>query len=127
MDWFAGANRIAIGPGSIAHFIAMVVEDHCHTVSPIYLGKPNAAVFNFAIAQLQQRTGMPPAAQPERILTLGDSLKSDIRGANRLGLTSARVLTGITSEATVHGLPPDDEKEPDLVFAGLCGPAVLPP
>jgi len=67
MDWFAGANRIAIGPGSVAHFIAMVVDDHCHTVSPIYLGKPNAAVFNFAIAQLQQRTGMPPAAQPEPI------------------------------------------------------------
>jgi ribonucleotide monophosphatase NagD (HAD superfamily) len=79
------------------------------------------------IAQLEQRTGLPLAAQPERILTLGDSLKSDIRGANRLGLTSALVLTGITSEATLHGLPPDDEKVPDLVFAGLCGPTVLPP
>ena len=125
--WPAGANRIAIGPGSVARFIAMVVEDYCHTVSPIYLGKPNAAVFNFAIAQLQQRTGLPLAAQPERILTLGDSLKSDIRGANRLGLTSALVLTGITSEAAVHSLPPDDEKVPDLIFAGLCGPVVLPP
>ena len=71
--------------------------------------------------------GVPLAAQPKRILTLGDSLKSDIRGANRLGLTSALVLTGITSEAAVHGLAPDDEKVPDIVFAGLCGPAVLPP
>lgn len=79
-------------------------------IEPIYLGKPCAAIYDFAAEQL----GM---AERSRILCIGDSLASDIRGANNSGMYSGLVLTGITSREQAEQAR--GEYRPRLVFESV--------
>ena len=49
---------------------------------------------------------------------LGDSLASDVRGANRAGFTSALVLTGITTPEMAANA--DGEFRPGLIFNSIA-------
>ncbi len=55
-----------------------------------YLGKPYAQIYETLFTRMK---GVDPA----HILVIGDSLTTDIKGANLMGLDSALVLTGLTS------------------------------
>jgi ribonucleotide monophosphatase NagD (HAD superfamily) len=48
---------------------------------------------------------------------LGDSLASDIRGANRFGFTSGLVLTGITNHVHLKKAKPGFR--PDYIFHSI--------
>ncbi len=58
------------------------------------LGKPDPAIYVPVLAQL--------ALPPDRVLAVGDALRTDIAGAQAAGLDSAWVLGGIHAEA-LHG------------------------
>ena len=66
-------------------------------------GKPYRSVYDSCLALLG-------VADRSRILAVGDSLRTDIAGADAAGLDSLFVLGGI--HATEFGIPP--ENEPDL-------------
>jgi 4-nitrophenyl phosphatase len=57
-------------------------------VAPVVVGKPEPHLFLTAVERL--------GTSPERTLVVGDRLETDILGAQRAGLTSALVLTGVT-------------------------------
>lgn len=66
-----------------------------------YAGKPEPGFF----LSLCRRMGF----DPKRCLIVGDNLESDIAGGQSVGMTTALILTGITSEeeARAHHVRPD--------------------
>lgn len=113
--WPGQHGDIGIGSGGVARFLSAVLHDAGVEIEPLFLGKPFAPVFHFALRTLERRYQTP--FQPERTLMIGDNLHSDILGAKRVGMRSALVLTGMTSAEMVRNAP--DELQPDLIFQTL--------
>lgn len=75
--------------------------------APFVVGKPQSAIFETALRSL--------GASPEDTLMVGDRLDTDILGANRLGIDSAAVLTGVTSREEIK----NHEIQPDFIFEDI--------
>ncbi|MEA2012063.1 MAG: HAD-IIA family hydrolase [Verrucomicrobiota bacterium] len=116
--WPKSAIGIGIGAGGIARFIQTILSEYGIDINPIYLGKPYKPVYISAEHNLQQNYGVTDI-DPKRILLLGDSLRSDILGANRMGFVSALILTGITTEKHFDIFDKEPELKPDLIFKSL--------
>lgn len=76
---------------------------------PVVAGKPERAIFDAAASRFGARSA----------LFVGDRLDTDIVGANRAGMTSALVMTGIDGPKQVLAAEPDFR--PDFLFADLRG------
>lgn len=74
---------------------------------PAVAGKPEVAMFDLAV----ERFGA------ERVLVIGDRLDTDILGANRAGMTSLLVLTGIDQAKQV--LAAEGEQRPGFIVDDL--------
>lgn len=74
-----------------------------------FAGKPEPEIFHVAL----ERFGVPP----QETLMVGDRLDTDVLGANRAGIKSALVLTGIDSAKTV--LASDVSMRPDFILEDL--------
>lgn len=68
-------------------------------------GKPHAPAFEIAL----QRLGLPA----DEVLMIGDRLDTDIEGANRAGLATALVLTGVHGRSDLEGA--SAEQQPDHI------------
>lgn len=77
--------------------------------SPVVAGKPEPPLMWESIARLS-------AARP---LMVGDRLDTDIEGANRVGIDSLLVLTGVTTVTDLLSAPP--ELRPTYIAADLRG------
>ncbi len=77
-------DGVAPGAGAILAAIQTATD-----VAPIVIGKPERAMFDIAIEKMH--------ATRETTAMLGDRLDTDIDGANRAGLKSILVMTGVTS------------------------------
>ena len=78
------------------------------SVSPQVIGKPEAAIFDQAMARLGVDT--------EHSAMIGDRLETDILGGQRAGLRTVGVLSGVTTaEEFAQADPP-----PDWVFEDLA-------
>ncbi len=76
-------------------------------VQPTIIGKPEPRLFHEAAARL--------GTKPEQTLVVGDRLETDILGAQRAGMPSALLLTGVTSAEQAH----DSEIKPDWILDDL--------
>ena len=105
---------LGVGAGGQARFICGMLAEMGVDIQPIYLGKPYRPVYDAAVHLLRRR--FPEAGEFDygRILMLGDSLQSDIRGANNCGMVSALLLTGITSAA--QAARAEGDCVPHLIF-----------
>jgi glycerol 3-phosphatase-2 len=74
---------------------------------PVVAGKPERAIFNAAVLRFGA----------EKPLFLGDRLDTDIVGANRAGMASALVLTGIDGPKQV--LAADKDSRPTFLLGDL--------
>lgn len=74
---------------------------------PVVAGKPERAIFDAAAARFGASTP----------LFLGDRLDTDVVGANRAGMSSALVLTGIDGPKQVLAAEPDSR--PDFLLGDL--------
>ena len=108
-------SGMGIGSGAQARFICTVLKEAGISVEPIYIGKPYPLVYQGIMAELEERLGRK--ILPERIAMVGDSLASDIQGANANGLCSCLVLSGITTQALAAAAPV--ERRPRLIFSGV--------
>lgn len=93
----AQGGDIHIAAGGVARFIQRVAEVYGVKLNPTYLGKPYQPIFEHSHRALERRLGHK--VRRDRVLMLGDSLASDIRGANDYGYRSGLLLTGITRES----------------------------
>ena len=85
-------------PGAGAFITAVQLTTN---VEPIIIGKPEPRLFNLA----RERLGLTA----EQILAIGDRLETDILGAQRAGIASGLLLTGVTSsdQAKASAIKPD--------------------
>lgn len=86
-----------IGAGAQARYIIQLLSELEISKEPIYLGKPYRAIFDYALADIRENSGLKHPLTPERVLMLGDFLKSDIAGANSMGMGSGLMMTGVTT------------------------------
>ncbi len=82
-----------------------------------YLGKPHASIYDYCFEHLG-------GAERDRILAIGDSLRTDIAGAAAAGIDSVLVVSGLHAEelGVPDGAPPDAD-----ALARLCAREGLSP
>ncbi|MBE6380990.1 MAG: HAD-IIA family hydrolase [Lentisphaerae bacterium] len=112
----ASTGKLGIGAGAQARFIAGVLAEMKIDIDVIYLGKPYPAIYQFAVEALRRNFNMSDLALNE-VLMVGDSLTSDIAGAEALGMPNALVLSGITTPEIFAKT--SIEKRPALVFDSI--------
>lgn len=76
-------------------------------VAPVVVGKPEPIIFQEALERL--------GADTTNTAMIGDRLETDIVGAQRAGLTSILVLSGVSTEADIE----TSGIKPDYVFADM--------
>ncbi len=108
-------SGMGIGSGAQARFICTVLRDAGITVEPFYIGKPYPPVYQGVMAELSELLGRRIA--PEKIAMVGDSLASDIQGANANGVCSCLVLSGITTLTLAEAAP--EHRKPQMIFSGV--------
>jgi 4-nitrophenyl phosphatase len=91
------------GSGSIVAAVKTATD-----VDPLVIGKPEPHLFQAAMGYLR--------ADPASTAMLGDRLETDIFGAQRLGLRTIAVLTGITSLEQIDA----SEIKPDHVYPSIA-------
>jgi len=102
-DWtLPQARGVAPGNGTLVSAVHTAVGR-----LPIVAGKPERAIFDAAVARFA-------ASRP---LFVGDRLDTDIVGANRAGMSSALVLTGIDRAKQV--LAASEESRPGYLLGDL--------
>jgi len=92
----------APGAGSILAAISAATGQ-----KPSIIGKPEATMFKIAIQRMK--------ANPAHTAMLGDRLETDILGAQRAGLKSVLVLSGVTQPEDLE----NSDIKPDWVFSGI--------
>ncbi len=92
-----------LGPGNGA-FVALL--ENLTGVKPLVAGKPEPALFSETVKRLGAKSA----------LVIGDRLDTDILGANRCGLDSLLVLTGVHKIADIGS---DAELQPTYVAPNL--------
>lgn len=80
-------SEVAIAIGSIANMMEQVVQK-----TFIRFGKPDAQIFQFAYEHIQRNGPI----DKRDILMVGDTLHTDILGANKFGIDTCLVLSGNT-------------------------------
>lgn len=102
-DWTIPQERgIAPGNGTLVSAVHTAVGK-----LPLVAGKPEKAIFDAAV----ERFGA------EKPLFIGDRLDTDIIGANRAGIASVLVLTGIDQAKQVLAAP--EGSRPDFIMSDL--------
>lgn len=82
-------ERVGLGVGSLGRMLERIVGK-----SFVFFGKPDTMMFAYAHSCAFAND---PQLKKEEILMVGDTLGTDIVGANTFGLDTALVLTGNTS------------------------------
>lgn len=109
----AATLKIHIAAGGVARFIQQVLKAFGMDVSPIYLGKPYAPIFQLAHDELEQQLGHK--ISPHKVVMVGDNLASDVAGGQSMGYRTALLLTGVTAQSTLK----NSKLIPDMVFKTL--------
>ncbi|HBM15569.1 MAG TPA: hypothetical protein DD381_04380 [Lentisphaeria bacterium] len=101
--WRSGIeNNIHIGAGGIGRFICHILREYGIEKEPVYLGKPHEIIYLHTIEALKRRKLLSDEKDHKKIFVLGDSIKSDIMGAVKMGFTSGLLLTGVTTEESLQ-------------------------
>ncbi len=102
-DWTIPVARgIAPGNGTLVSAVHLAVGR-----LPVFAGKPERAIFDFAREKFAA----------ENPLVIGDRLDTDILGANRAGMRSALVLTGI--DGPKQAIAAAENQQPSYILRDL--------
>ena len=91
-----GGHEVAVAVGSLANMMEAVLRK-----TFIHCGKPDAMMFNYAYLQAK---AIDPSVTKQDILMVGDTLGTDILGANKFGIDTALVLSGTTQASRAAAL-----------------------
>lgn len=104
-------THVAVAVGSLANMLEGIIGK-----TFIRFGKPDGQIFTYALSRCQ--TEHPDVTKRE-ILMVGDTLQTDIIGANKFGLDSALVLSGNTQKEHAELLIDGSGIIPDFVFESI--------
>jgi len=85
-------NDIAIAVGSLGQLLSQITEK-----TFVRFGKPDSMMFAYALARAREQL---PKVSKRDVLFVGDTLRTDIIGANTYGFDSILVLSGNTLPET---------------------------
>jgi ribonucleotide monophosphatase NagD (HAD superfamily) len=77
-------------------------------VTPTVIGKPEQAIFAAALEAMK--------AQKATTAMIGDRLETDILGAQRLGISTIGVLTGVSTREEMA----ESDIQPDVVYESIA-------
>ena len=90
----------------------------------LYCGKPHAPIYEMALATAAARRGAMPARN--RVLAIGDSVRTDLKGATAFGLDAMFVTSGLHAEHYGSRDAPDlDALNKVFAEAGVAPKAVM--
>lgn len=96
-DWTLPQEKgLAPGNGTLVSAVHTAVGQ-----LPLVAGKPETPIFESAVRHFEAKYGR---AKP---LFIGDRIDTDITGANKAGLASVLVLTGVSTRKEVLGMRPE--------------------
>lgn len=99
---FPSEEGLYPGTGSILAALAAATG-----VKPTVVGKPEPLMFEIAVRRMK--------SDPANTAMIGDRLETDILGAQRAGLKTILVTTGIDNQDSIA----EKEIQPDAVFSGI--------
>jgi HAD superfamily hydrolase (TIGR01450 family) len=103
-DWTLPQEKgMAPGNGTLVSAVHTAVGE-----LPLVAGKPEAAIFNSAVKHFQAKSP----------LFIGDRIDTDITGANRAGIASVLVMTGVSTRKEVLGIKA--EGRPNFIIGSLA-------
>lgn len=106
-DWTLPQEKgLAPGNGTLVSAVHTAVGQ-----LPVIAGKPEVPIFETAVRHFELKYG---ASKP---LFIGDRIDTDITGANKAGLPSVLVLTGVSTRKEVLGMRP--EGRPRYIIGAL--------
>lgn len=88
---------MGVGSGGLTRFICMLLKDAGILKEPVWLGKPYDPIYQCVYSFFESKFPGVKISDSKRVMMVGDSLASDIRGGNSAGFTTCLVLSGITS------------------------------
>jgi HAD superfamily hydrolase (TIGR01459 family) len=90
----------------------------------VYAGKPHRPIYEQALRIAEAARGKPPL--PERVMAIGDSVRTDLKGAAAFGIDCLFVTAGIHAEELGGRDSPDSDALADIfAAAGLFPKAVM--
>lgn len=104
-------THVAVAVGSLANMLEGIIGK-----TFIRFGKPDGQIFTYALERCQAEH---PDVTKREILMVGDTLHTDIIGANKFGLDSALVLSGNTQKEHAALLIDGSGIVPDFVFESI--------
>jgi HAD superfamily hydrolase (TIGR01450 family) len=103
-DWTLPQEKgMAPGNGTLVSAVHTAVGE-----LPLVAGKPEAAIFNSAVKHFQAKSP----------LFIGDRIDTDITGANRAGIASVLVMTGVSTRKEVLGIKA--EGRPNFIIGSMA-------
>lgn len=99
---FPSEEGLVPGSGTITAILGAATG-----VTPVIIGKPEPIMFQSALELLD--------GDPDTTLMIGDRLETDILGAQRAGIRTLLLLTGVTSRADLD----TSDVQPDAVFTDM--------
>jgi len=103
-DWTLPQEKgLAPGNGTLVSAVHTAVGQ-----LPVVAGKPEPAIFHTAVEHFGAK----------RALFIGDRIDTDITGANRAGIDSVLVLTGVSTRKEVLGIKP--EGRPKYIIGSMA-------
>lgn len=103
-------GRVALATGGIAKLVENVVDRKF-----LHFGKPDTQMFNYAYEDLNRKDSF----SKRDILMVGDTLETDILGANKFGIKSCLVLSGNTNARNVDVNIARSGILPDFIVHGV--------
>jgi HAD superfamily hydrolase (TIGR01450 family) len=114
--WPKGSG-VGIGAGGIARFMETILAEMKIDLDITYLGKPYSGIYDYTLSILKERHVLGDELTHHNVLVIGDSIESDIYGANQYGMDSCLVLTGIGHLKMLENGP--KLKYPTMVYKTL--------
>jgi HAD superfamily hydrolase (TIGR01459 family) len=111
-----GNPDVVVERGAKLVYCAGAIADMYQTMGGevLYAGKPYRPIYDMALDLARQAAGRDIA--PERVLAVGDSVRTDLKGARTLGVDFLFITSGIHAEE-VGGRDSPDSKALATVFA----------
>lgn len=89
-------GEVAVAVGSLANMVQQAVHK-----TFVLFGKPDVQIFSFTFARVRETH---PDITKRQVLMVGDTLHTDILGANKFGLDTALVLSGNTRSKAAEAM-----------------------
>jgi HAD superfamily hydrolase (TIGR01459 family) len=93
-----------------------------------YAGKPHRPLYDLALAEtarVRAARSLPPEVPLNRVLAIGDSVRTDLKGAHDLGVDCLFVTAGIHAEEFGHRDDPDPQAVEKMFAAAGHAPKAV--